>query len=71
MSYIPPQEILEAYANVLVNWALGGGKGVQPGEVVQVKAEQEATPLADEVCKAVWRAGGHVIVFGHLPGGDQ
>ena len=36
MPYTPPQEILERYASVLVNFALGGGEGVKPGEVVRV-----------------------------------
>ena len=71
MPYTPPQEILERYADVLVNWALHGGEGMRPGEVVRVQAEYIATPLADEIAKAVWRAGGHVLAYPHLPGGDQ
>lgn len=61
MSYTPPQEILEKYANVLVNFALGGGAGLKSGEVVRVTAQEIAKPLYLEVCKAVWRAGGNVI----------
>jgi aminopeptidase len=61
MTYIPPQEILERYASVLVDFALGGGQGVQPGEVVRVAAPESAKPLYAELRKAVWRAGGHVI----------
>ena len=61
MTYIPPQEILERYASVLVDFALGGGEGVQPGEVVRVVAPESAKPLYVELQKAVWRAGGHVI----------
>lgn len=61
MTYAPPQEILERYASVLVNFALGGGKGVQAGEVVRVAAPESAKPLYAELRKAVWRAGGHVI----------
>jgi len=61
MSYTPPQEILERYANVLVGFALGGGRGVQPGEVVRVVAPESAKPLYAELRKAVLRAGGHVI----------
>jgi aminopeptidase len=61
MTYIPPQEILERYASVLVDFALGGGRGVQPGEVVRVVAPESAKPLYAELRKAVWRAGGHVI----------
>ena len=61
MTYIPPQQILERYASVLVDFALGGGEGVKPGEVVRVVAPESAKPLYVELQKAVWRAGGHVI----------
>jgi aminopeptidase len=61
MSYVPPQQILERYASVLVGFALGDGRGVQPGEVVRIVANESAKPLYVELAKAVWRAGGHVI----------
>lgn len=61
MNYIPPQEILQRYASVLVDFALGGGRGVRPGEVVRIVAPESAKPLYAELRKAVWRAGGHVI----------
>jgi aminopeptidase len=61
MAYVPSQEVLERYASVLVDFALGGGRGVQPGEVVRVAASESAKPLYAELRKAVWRAGGHVI----------
>jgi aminopeptidase len=61
MAYTPPSEILERYASVLVGFALGGGRGVRPGEVVRVAAPESAKPLYAELRKAVWRAGGHVI----------
>ncbi|HEX4467225.1 MAG TPA: aminopeptidase [Solirubrobacteraceae bacterium] len=61
MTYIPPQQIIERYASVLVDFALGGGRGVQPGEVVRVVAPESAKPLYAELNRAVWRAGGHVI----------
>jgi aminopeptidase len=60
-SYIPSQKILEKYADVLVNFALGGGTGIKKGEVVYVWAKECSKPLFVEACKAVWRAGGHVI----------
>jgi aminopeptidase len=61
MSYQPPQQILERYADVLVNWALGGGEGISPGDVVMIHAQEDAKPLLIEASKAVWRAGGHVL----------
>jgi aminopeptidase len=61
MAYEPKPEILERYASVLVNFALGGGEGVKPGEVVMVSAPESAKPLYVELLRAVTRAGGHVI----------
>jgi aminopeptidase len=61
MTYTPPRQILERYASVLVDFALGGGRGVGPGEVVRVLAPESAKPLYAELRKAVWQAGGHVI----------
>ncbi len=61
MAYVPPPEIIERYASVLIDFALGGGRGVQPGEVVRVVAPESAKPLYAALNRAVWRAGGHVI----------
>ncbi|MBV8430532.1 MAG: aminopeptidase [Solirubrobacterales bacterium] len=52
---------LERYADLLVNFALGGGAGIKPGEVVQLIAPEGALPLYAELSRAVWRAGGHVL----------
>jgi aminopeptidase len=61
MTYTPDRTILERYASVLIEFALGGGEGIKPGDVVRVVAGESAKPLYAELCKAVWRAGGHVI----------
>lgn len=61
MAYVPSQERLERYARLLVGFALGDGDGVKPGEVVHVRAPEAARPLYAECCRAVWRAGGHVL----------
>ena len=61
MSYTPSDTILKKYADVLVNFALGGGKGVKRGEVVRVSASESAKPLFIAVCNAVVDAGGHVL----------
>jgi aminopeptidase len=68
--YTPPQEILERYASVLVNYALGGGEGAKPGEVVRVTAPESARALYLELCRAVWRAGANVI-GGYYPDTEQ
>jgi aminopeptidase len=59
--YVPSHEHLERYAELLVGYALGGGNGIAPGEVVQVVSTECGKPLYVELCRAVWRAGGHVI----------
>jgi aminopeptidase len=59
--YIPSQKILENYADVLVNYALGSGKGIKHGEVVMITCHESAKPLFLELYRAVLRAGGHVI----------
>lgn len=61
MSYTPSAKILENYANVLVNYALGGGKGIKKGDVVYVWAKECTKPLYVAVCEAIWKSGGHVI----------
>jgi aminopeptidase len=59
--YIPPQKILERYADVLVNFAIGGGKGMKKGDVVRISAPECAKPLYVEILRAVRKAGGHAI----------
>lgn len=61
ISYHPSKKVLENYAHVLVNFALGSGKGIKKGEVVQITANEAAKPLFIELRRAVWKAGGHVI----------
>ena len=61
MAYEVPSEYLRRYGDLLVNYALGGGEGIQPGDVVCVRGPESAKPLYAEVCRAVWRAGGNVV----------
>ncbi|HEY4451961.1 MAG TPA: aminopeptidase [Solirubrobacteraceae bacterium] len=70
MSYTPAVDVLERYAAVLVDFALGSGRGVQPGEVVRIVAPESAKPLYVALNRAVWRAGGHVI-GGYQPDDDR
>jgi aminopeptidase len=69
MSHTPSQQVLERYANVLVNFALGGGAGVKRGDVVRIAAHEAAKPLYVELHRAVWRAGAHAI--GHYVPDDD
>jgi aminopeptidase len=70
VGYEVPAEYLERYADLLVNFALGGGEGIKPGDVVEVVAAESAKPLYGELCRAVWRAGGNVI-SNYLPDDDS
>lgn len=69
-AYVPPREYLQRYADVLVGFGLGDGKGLQAGEVVRVHGSEAAKPLFAEVCRRVWRGGGHVIQD-YLPADDE
>ncbi len=66
--YIPPQKILKNYADVLVNFALGSGKGIKKGDIVEISVPDVAKPLAFELQKAVLLAGGHPLVKLHPTG---
>ena len=61
MLYTPSQKILERYADVLVNFAIGGGKGVKRGDVVRVTASEIAKPLYREIQIALLKSGAHMI----------
>lgn len=61
MNYTPKQEILKKYADVMVNFALGGGTGIKKGEVVRVSGNDSCKPLYIAICNAIVDAGGHVI----------
>lgn len=61
MNYTPTPTVLKRYADVLVNFALGGGTGIKRGEVVQLSGAESAKPLFVAVRNAILDAGGHVI----------
>lgn len=63
MSYEPSAELLDNYANVLINFALNSGEGVKPGEVVQLRVPEVAKPLLVALRRAVLKAGAHPLVF--------
>jgi len=63
MSYQPSEELLEKYADVMINFALNGGKGVKKGEVVQLRVSEVAKPLLVALRRAVLKAGAHPIIF--------
>ncbi len=63
MSYQPTEEILEKYADVMINFALNSGEGVRAGEVVQLRVPEVAKPLLVALRRAVLKAGAHPIIF--------
>ena len=63
MSYEPEPQVIERYGRVLVDFALGNGAGIKPGDTVLVMGAEETKPLFAEVCRAVWRSGGNVIQY--------
>jgi aminopeptidase len=61
MSYQPSEEILEKYAKVLINFALGGGKGIKKGDVVFLQSPLSALPFFRALRKTVVDSGGLLI----------
>ncbi|KUK79227.1 MAG: Thermophilic metalloprotease (M29) superfamily [Microgenomates bacterium 39_7] len=60
--YQPSYETLQKYADVLVNFALNSGRGLQPKEVVELIVPDVAKSLALAMQNAVLRAGGHPLM---------
>jgi aminopeptidase len=61
MSYTPSQQLLEKYADLMVNFALNKGQGIKKGDVVRVSSSESAKPLYIAICNAIVDAGGHVL----------
>ncbi|HLG90621.1 MAG TPA: aminopeptidase [Candidatus Saccharimonadales bacterium] len=61
MSYQPSGEVLEKYAKVLVNFALGSGKGIKKGDVVFLAAPLSALPFYRALRKVILDSGGLTI----------
>lgn len=62
MSYQPSQEILDKYADVLINFALNSGHGVKKGEVVFLQVSEVAKPMLVSLRRAVLQAGAIPII---------
>ena len=60
--YTPRTKILERYADVLVNFALGGGNGIKPGDVVLLCVPECARPMLQPLHDTVLKSGGHPVV---------
>lgn len=64
LMFTPDKKILENYAKVMIDFALGKGKGVQKGQVVYLQYDSEALPLALAVYKRILEKGAHPMVKG-------
>ena len=60
--YTPAPEILEKYANVMVNFALRGGKWINPWDVVFVQLPECAKPFYIPLQTAILKAWWHPIM---------
>jgi aminopeptidase len=61
MDYEPNKKVLEKYAKVLVDFALGGGTGIKKGEVVLLSSPLSALPFYRALRKAIFDSGGLTI----------
>jgi aminopeptidase len=61
--YQPPKQVIQRYADVFVNFALNGGEGVRPGEVVNCIVPLEALPMYEALLEAILKAGGHPLMM--------
>ena len=66
--YTPSKEILEKYANVMVNFALRSGKWINPWDVVFVQIPECAKPFYIPLQTAILKAWWHPIMQ-YLPDG--
>lgn len=69
--YQPSDKIIEKYAQVLINFALNSGRGLQPHEVVEVVVPDIAKSMALALQNTVLQAGGYPLVRLLPTGFDQ
>ncbi len=62
MSYTPSREILDRYADVMVNFALWNGKGIRKGDVVSINIPDSARDFVEPLQSAILKSGGHYIL---------
>jgi aminopeptidase len=63
--FTPSKKILEKYADVLVNFALGSGDGIKKKEIVYVQFDAKALPLAVEVQKKILEQESYPMIRMH------
>ncbi len=60
--YTPSEKLLAAYADILINFALNSGKGIEPDEVVELVVPDVAKNFALQLQNTVLKAGGIPLV---------
>lgn len=60
--YIPSIKVLDNYARVMIDFALGKGKGIKKGDIVYLQYDADAQPLALSVFKRILEKGGYPIL---------
>jgi aminopeptidase len=60
--YQPDPVVLKKYADILIKFALHGGKGVKEGEVVQCIVPDVAKPLYGPLQQAILKSGAHPLM---------
>jgi aminopeptidase len=59
--FTPDNQVLEKYAEILINFALNDGEGIKKGDVVYLLAQLPSLPLAKAVFRRIIRSGGHPL----------
>ncbi len=67
-TYTPPPDLLARYARILIEFALGNGAGIKPGDVVYLQSDLDALPLAHETYRQILLHGGHPMLKIHDEG---
>lgn len=60
--FVPDKKILENYAKVLIDFALGKGQGIKEKQVIYLQYDTEALPLALVVYKRILEKGAYPMV---------
>jgi aminopeptidase len=69
--YLPSQKILKNYADVLIKFALGSGKGIKKGETVFIHVPESAKAMLNPLIESVLEAGGNPLVHFTPEGTDR
>jgi len=62
MVFSPAKTVLSRYSQVLIDFALGSGKGINKGEVILLQYDSPAVELALAVYKRILEKGAHALI---------